>query len=301
MIITKKSRLLILFLIPLAVFSQITKPIFHLNDSFSKKGDVLRTWQIQYDTSDGVTIRSESFYFLDSIAELMKKKPGLIMQIGVYESWPGPDPLTLRKTEYRARRISDYLIATGVQKKNIIAFGFGETELIYNRAAFSEKTIAEQNKYHAFNRRVEFKILEAGNQYYSLTDSVFNPGTSMRSYAISEYPYSVAKLEPESIPFLDSLAAFLISHPEIKIEIGVHLHEGNYQNLPRSVSAKRAKAIKNYLVKKGVAPDKLKSKGYKMSKPIVSKDEINKLDLSEQRYELHILNQRTEFKIISVQ
>ena len=56
------------------------------------------------------------------------------------------------------------------------------------------------------------------------------------------------------------------------------------------LSYKRALAVKNYLIKKGVSPSRIVAKGYGESKPLATND-----DEEEGRE----LNRRTEFIILS--
>ena len=60
-----------------------------------------------------------------------------------------------------------------------------------------------------------------------------------------------------------------------------------------------AEAIMDYMVLNGIDEDRLKAKGYWMSLPIISKEEIDKFKGDRQKQmTLHFINRRTEFKII---
>ena len=70
----------------------------------------------------------------------------------------------------------------------------------------------------------------------------------------------------KTLPLLDELAAFLRAHPEYEeIEIGVHSDDrGN----PKQKTTERADNIRNYLLSKGVSPDRVKATGFGASRPI---------------------------------
>ena len=70
----------------------------------------------------------------------------------------------------------------------------------------------------------------------------------------------------KTLPQLDELAAFLRAHPEYEeIEIGVHSDDrGN----PKEKTTERADNVRNYLLGKGVSPDRVKAVGYGASRPV---------------------------------
>ncbi|MGB9736137.1 MAG: OmpA family protein [bacterium] len=77
-----------------------------------------------------------------------------------------------------------------------------------------------------------------------------------------------SKILPVSFSILDELAELLVKNPDIKIRI-----EGYTDNIGKPItnlklSQARAEAVMNYLIKKGVAPDRMTAKGYGMSNPI---------------------------------
>ena len=78
--------------------------------------------------------------------------------------------------------------------------------------------------------------------------------------------YKGNALDPASHAILDELAAFLSYHKEYEVvQVGVHTDD---RGAAQKRSAERAEAVKSYLVSKGVAPDRLTSKGYGSSKPV---------------------------------
>lgn len=70
----------------------------------------------------------------------------------------------------------------------------------------------------------------------------------------------------KTLPLLDELAAFLRAHPEYEeIEFGVHSDDrGN----PKQKTTERADNIRNYLLGKGVSPDRVKAVGFGDSRPV---------------------------------
>jgi len=67
-------------------------------------------------------------------------------------------------------------------------------------------------------------------------------------------------------PVLDELAAFLRAHPEYEvIEIGVHSDD---RGSPRQRTTERADNVRNYLLGKGVSPDRVNAVGFGDARPI---------------------------------
>jgi outer membrane protein OmpA-like peptidoglycan-associated protein len=75
-------------------------------------------------------------------------------------------------------------------------------------------------------------------------------------------------LTPDSSETLDKVAASLKDWPDVKVEIGGHTDSRASTAYNHNLSHKRAVAVKNYLVSKGVDASRLEVKGYGESKPI---------------------------------
>jgi outer membrane protein OmpA-like peptidoglycan-associated protein len=70
----------------------------------------------------------------------------------------------------------------------------------------------------------------------------------------------------KTLPLLDQLAAFLRAHPEYEqIELGVHSDDrGN----PKQKTTERADNLRNYLLSKGVGPERVVAVGFGATRPI---------------------------------
>jgi outer membrane protein OmpA-like peptidoglycan-associated protein len=96
------------------------------------------------------------------------------------------------------------------------------------------------------------------------------------------------QLKKESVSELDNLANLLSDNKDIIIEIGGFTDSTGSAEYNQILSEKRALTVVNYLIGKGISPDKLKYKGYGNKLPIG--DNITP--------EGRKLNRRTEAKII---
>jgi OOP family OmpA-OmpF porin len=102
------------------------------------------------------------------------------------------------------------------------------------------------------------------------------------------FDYDKSNLKPESYPDLDRLVELLNSIPEFTVEIAGHTDYIGSDEYNQDLSERRAKAVVNYLVKKGISRDRLKPIGYGKTKPVAN----NETD------EGRALNRRVEFKVI---
>lgn len=107
--------------------------------------------------------------------------------------------------------------------------------------------------------------------------------------------YDLAKwnIRPDAALELDKLVQTLIDNPTVKIELSAHTDCRGKDSYNMDLSAKRAKSAVDYLIKQGIAKERLVSKGYGETKPMET-CECKKCNDEE-----HQRNRRTEFKVLS--
>ena len=101
------------------------------------------------------------------------------------------------------------------------------------------------------------------------------------------FDFDKATLKAESTAELERLIKLLTDVPKMKIEIGGHTDSKGSDDYNMTLSAKRAKAVVDYLISKGIAADRLKSNGYGETQPMATNDND----------EGRAMNRRTEFTI----
>jgi len=91
-----------------------------------------------------------------------------------------------------------------------------------------------------------------------------------------------------------TLLVLLKEAPEFIVEIGAHTDSigGDEYNL--KLSQERANGVVNYLISKGISPDRLVAKGYGAEMPVAPNSNPDGSDNPEGREK----NRRTEFRII---
>lgn len=79
-------------------------------------------------------------------------------------------------------------------------------------------------------------------------------------------------IRPSSYATLDELVHLLRIRPGVTLEIAGHLADDGRPAYGRKLSQRRAEAVREYLVDKGVDPERLRAVGYESDRPIVPND-----------------------------
>ncbi len=112
------------------------------------------------------------------------------------------------------------------------------------------------------------------------------------------YDYDKATLREESKTELDNLYKLLIENPKLKLELSAHTDTRGNELYNEQLSQKRAQTCVDYLINKGISKERLFAKGYGEKFPIISDEEIKKLNSESDKENAHQQNRRTEIKII---
>jgi outer membrane protein OmpA-like peptidoglycan-associated protein len=101
------------------------------------------------------------------------------------------------------------------------------------------------------------------------------------------FDFDKASLRPESTSELERLQKLLAETPALRLEISGHTDNVGNAAYNKDLSQRRAKAVVDYLVQKGVSKDRLTFAGYGDTQPVAP----NTTKGGRQ------LNRRTEFKV----
>ncbi|HOO99026.1 MAG TPA: OmpA family protein [Bacteroidales bacterium] len=130
------------------------------------------------------------------------------------------------------------------------------------------------------------------------------------------YDFNKWDLRPESMVSLDKLVETLNDNPKVTIELMSHTDSRDTEEYNYELSQKRAQSVVDYLIGKGIEPDRLSARGYGESNPKVVDEEIarqasflksgttltetyiNSLANEEQKEIAHQINRRTEFRVL---
>ena len=160
------------------------------------------------------------------------------------------------------------------------------------------------------------------NNYFTTTDTISTVGLEFSkdftpNYEIAMIPdgtvvlpeiqYDLGKwdLKPQFEDSLQGLIEILQLNPNITIELGSHTDCRGSDASNDILSQKRAQAVCDYLVIRGIDPMRLTAKGYGERVPRtvdgkkLTEEYINSLPTEEQKEKAHQLNRRTEFRVLS--
>lgn len=133
--------------------------------------------------------------------------------------------------------------------------------------------IPDDSEYNLVDKTIKLKNIAVGSKI-ALRNIFFDVGK--------------ATLRSESNAELDRLVKLLKDVPSLKVEISGHTDNTGSASLNDKLSQDRADAVVNYLNGKGIAANRLTSKGYGSNRPVASNNSASG------RQE----NRRTEFEII---
>jgi OmpA-OmpF porin, OOP family len=102
------------------------------------------------------------------------------------------------------------------------------------------------------------------------------------------FDFDKYSLRPESFSELDRVVKLLSDNPSIEIEMSAHTDSYGSDEYNFKLSDNRARSVMEYIISKGIANNRITSKGYGESKPVAPND------TDENRQ----LNRRVEFKIV---
>jgi outer membrane protein OmpA-like peptidoglycan-associated protein len=102
------------------------------------------------------------------------------------------------------------------------------------------------------------------------------------------FDFDKSELRKDALPILDDVVAELNRYPDIKVEVGGHTDYVGTDEYNEGLSDRRAKAVMDYLISKGIDASRLSWKGYGESMPIAD----NKTAAGR------ALNRRVELRII---
>lgn len=108
------------------------------------------------------------------------------------------------------------------------------------------------------------------------------------------YDLDSFEIRDDAKPVLDKLALLLQDNPNIQIELGAHTDSRGQDRYNQELSAKRAASVVRYVAKRGVDPQRMRSRGYGESALV--NDCVDGANCSEEE---HQINRRTTFKVIS--
>jgi outer membrane protein OmpA-like peptidoglycan-associated protein len=108
------------------------------------------------------------------------------------------------------------------------------------------------------------------------------------------YDLDKADIRSDAAKVLDSMSVILTNNPGITIELASHTDSRAPEDYNLKLSQKRAQSCVDYLVRKGIAKDRLTAVGYGETRLV--NDCADGVDCTEEQ---HQENRRTTFRVLS--
>ena len=138
---------------------------------------------------------------------------------------------------------------------------------------------------------------------FSFSDSVFEVGQT-KTFQDIRFELNKHDLLLDSVckPYVDSILSFLLDHPEIIVEVGVHKDSRGWKYRSSFLTPGRAENLRVYFVEHGAGADQIVPRGYECHQPIHSDPYINQFKETDKAkfHELHQENRRVVLKILKV-
>jgi OOP family OmpA-OmpF porin len=109
-----------------------------------------------------------------------------------------------------------------------------------------------------------------------------------------QFDFDKYNIKPEWAAVLDEAVTIMQEHPNMKVMIGGHTDSKGTEAYNQKLSERRAMAVYNYFVAKGVSPSRMQAIGYGEANPIASNTNPDGSDNPEGR----AINRRVELKVM---
>lgn len=149
--------------------------------------------------------------------------------------------------------------------------------------------LAEAEGYVSVNANIDLNNLE---EYKEINQDLYLVPIETGATIVMNnifFDFDKSALKEDSQPELNRVAEFMSNNPDVEIEIAGHTDSLGPEYYNQGLSDRRAKAVFDYLVTKGVAADRVVARGFGESKPVASND----TEAGQAQ------NRRVEFKILT--
>ncbi len=235
--------------------------------------------------SAGAQKQIDSLMYFDVL--LPGKKVGIIG----YADYLGTEESNITLSENRAKNVQDYLIASGIKA--------GDRQVVMGKGEIS-RDVLNGNAGYREDRRVD--IIPGGIPAQAIATSGIDLSKIKKNETIrlDNLYFKPASHIPvdASYPELKKLYALLKENPRLKISIEGHIccvTHGTTDGYDTdaddfNLSVNRAKYVYDYMVKKGIAAERLSYKGFGKLKPLVIPENTPEDENKNRRVEIRIMD-----------
>jgi OOP family OmpA-OmpF porin len=89
-------------------------------------------------------------------------------------------------------------------------------------------------------------------------------------FGMIHFDFDKAAIRPASYGIIDAVVDYMKKYPDVKLEVQGHTDSVGSRAYNLKLSDRRSASVMKYIAGKGIAPERLKSKGFGMSKPVAT-------------------------------
>jgi outer membrane protein OmpA-like peptidoglycan-associated protein len=97
-------------------------------------------------------------------------------------------------------------------------------------------------------------------------------GTKIATVGSANFDFDKAQIKPSGRDVLDGAVKTLRDNPSLHVEVGGHTDSVGSDAYNQKLSERRAKAVRDYLVREGIDASRITTRGYGKSRPVASND-----------------------------
>lgn len=222
---------------------------------------------------EGEIIPLNNISFIENSNDLSKDSSIELEQLAFYlvEKLPEMTIELQSENALKAESIKKYLITKGVKEQRVT---ISKNPSKKSQNSFSIVSL-DEHKTANFDEVMDTITNLAQGQIFRLNHTLFEADSSY--------------INPQTEKELLQLKDFLQKNPSISIEIGGHTNGLPEHDYCDRLSTTRAKNVAQYLVKQGIAVDRIQYKGYGKRQPIATNETLKGRQMN-QRVEVKIVN-----------
>jgi outer membrane protein OmpA-like peptidoglycan-associated protein len=266
---------------------------------------------IHFDFDEAI-IQEKYFSFLDSVIDIMNMYPSLKIEIGGHTDAFGTPSYNERLGQNRTEACINYLVNGGIPASRLSGASFGATAPIAKETIYGKDNTLGRH----MNRRVELRFVEPQSKVSATTKPSTGrqtvqlpPATSAAAdkpaqfengvtaadgksefAIIVHYSFDKAVINNSYYRSLDTLAEMMQASPSMKLTVNGHTDTRGSDEYNLQLADERVKSCIRYLVKKGIAKERLTGNAYGECCP-VAQETVNGKDDPQARW----MNRRVEF------
>lgn len=256
---------------------------------------------IVYYDLDKAKIRNDAEPVLNKIAELMVKYDFLDLAVASHTDARASVEYNTILSEKRARAVKDHLSKFGISENRVLIDWFGKEKLAND---CGDGVPCPETK-HQLNRRSEL-VLEAfsdPNREYDLPASLFGKDlcdekalfeeiqNEMNSIPAVYFDFDKSTIRAVHEKDLERVTLMMKKLKNLQLYLSGHTDQRGNEDYNLKLAERRAKAVLEYLVQRGVEANRIEYKWFGKSQPI---NDCGTIPCTEN---MHQMNRRTELRL----